>query len=243
MGSTGTPASTPACPNCGQAGANVVSTGQGTRYCQTCGGSWTPRVLGNQSGMPAGARNDAQYDSIRTIPNPSRFQPASNLSGQPAAPPVPALQIHPPWEYPPTGSNLFNVNADTNSAGVAELAAGVGAQVIVPGLNYQTPNNYIPVVRTVTIFINAPDLTANVNFYLRANGNPVQNGAFRWFPLVAANLSIAYAVTFRDIQQNAYLDLLIVNAGAGGPWIVGGGFSGWAYSVQMGAALTGGLPN
>lgn len=206
----------------------------------------TPRTIANPSGFPGGSpgggQNDHRYWSENQPPRPDWYtaDPSQQPGGAPQ--PQPSLQIHPPWEFPPSGSQIFQPATDTTSAGVAQLAAGVGATITIPGLSYLTPNAMISVVRTVSIFVNGPTTAFNVDFWLRNNGQPLTQTPFRTQAFIAGALVRTFSVTLRDIPPGT-IDMLIVNQGAGGPWTVGGGFSGWSYTQAQAAALTGGLPN
>lgn len=200
------------------------------------------RTIDNPSGFPSAAGHD-RYWNENQPPQPDNFTPDPSM--QPGGPPQPqpSLQVHPPWEFPPSGAQLFQPAADTTSAGVAQLPAGAGNQITIPGLSYTTPSTMISVVRTVQIFVNNPDTTFNVDYWLRQNGQPLTAQPFRTFGFLAGALIIAYAIIIRDVPAAATIDMLIVNRGAGGPWTVGGAFSGWSYTQQQAQALTGGLAN
>jgi hypothetical protein len=206
-------------------------------------GPVTDRTIANPSAFVGGSPGYHRYWSEEQPPIPANFtpDPGSQPGGPPA--PQPSLQVFPPWERPPKGAQLFQPAADTTSAGVAQLPAGAGAQITIPGLSYSAPSAMISVVKVVQIFVNNPDTTFNVNYWVRQNGQPLTSNAFRTFGFVAGALIIAYEITIRDIPAGATIDMLIVNQGAGGPWTVGGAFSGWSYTQNQEAALTGGLPN
>jgi hypothetical protein len=204
-----------------------------------------PHTIANPSGFPGGSpggSDNHRYYNEEQPPQPGWMTPDPSQQPGGAPTPQPALQIFPPWYQPPPGAQLFGPQTDTLSAGVPQLPAGAGSEITIPGLSYLTPNAMISVVRLVTIFVANPDATFNVSYYLRNNGQSLLANPFRMFSFIAGAIVFPYPVTIRDIPPGT-IDMLIVNNGAGGPWTVGGGFSGWSYTQAQAAALTGGLPN
>jgi hypothetical protein len=206
------------------------------------------RTIANPQGFPGGgpgggadSPGDQRYFNETQPPQPQWMteDPGQAPGGPPQ--PTPSLQIHPPWEYPPQGAQLFGVLADTvNAPGAVELPAGAGSQITIPGVSYLTPNMMFSVVRLVTIYVLNATSAFNATYYLRNNGQSLYPGGFRLSPGTANLITFPYGVTIRDIPPGT-IDILIVNNGAGGPWNVGAGFNGWSYTQAQALALTGGL--
>lgn len=201
-----------------------------------------PKTIANPAAFPGGDPGHQRYFDEEQPPRPEWMTP--DVAMQPGGPPQPqpSLQIHPPWEFPPQGAQLFNPFQDTGSLGLPQLPAGAGSSITIPALNYLTPNMMISVVRLFTIYVLNPDATFNVSYFLRNNQQSLTSQPFRIPPMVANAVVFPFGVTIRDIPPGT-IDVLFVNNGTGGPWTVGAGFAGWSYTQAQGAALTGGLAN
>lgn len=202
----------------------------------------TPRTIANPVGFPEGSEDPTRYLQVNPAMNLPAYTDAPGITSE-MPETVPALQIHPAWEYPPKGSQLFSAPNRQLGALTGTLPAGVGSQLLLPSLIYASPSNYITVIRTVSVMINAPDGLNDITWILRVNQQPMQNGNFTIFPFIAGAVVFGYSVVFRDIQPNSTIDLLITNNAASGPYTVSGGFTGWSYAIQAEQALTGGLPS
>lgn len=200
------------------------------------------KTIDNPVGMPEHVHAaSGRYDQVNPALNYDAYTPSPGVSS-PLIQPTPSIQIFPAWERPPKGAQNFAAPNRTLGAITGTLAAGAGSQLALASLVYGSPANYITVVRTVSVFINAPDGANDISWILQVNGQALQNGAFTIFPFIAGAVIRSFSVVFRDIQPNSTISLLIVNNAASGPYTVGGGFSGWSYAIAAEQLLTGGLP-
>lgn len=131
------------------------------------------------------------------------------------------LQKFPPWLYKPESGQDYT----TNETGT--LAAAVGATLALAA--FQIPANTKGVIRLFTLFVDAPNLTIDVDWIVRINRAPVPGWTFTTFPRVANNLSIDFeGVVY--VPEGALIDVLVRNNAATGPWTVGAQLSGWSWS-------------
>jgi hypothetical protein len=115
---------------------------------------------------------------------PSRGGAPQNQPQQ--GPPEKAVQLFPWWERPLAGSQDIDVRLNT-----AALGAGPGITITPAGLFTQLQPGYVAVVRFVTLFVDAPTTTLDVDWILLINGGPVQGwDKMGSFPRSATNLSI-----------------------------------------------------
>lgn len=164
--------------------------------------------------------------------------------GNPGGPPnaIPAVQVHPVWEFPPSNAFQFYLNVTSTQSAIGagtQLAAVAGAQLLLPELVYVPPPNMFTVLRLASIFIDNPTQAENVSYIIRINQAPVSGFTFKFFPRIAANESTDFEFVLRDIPQGAQVDMLIQNNANTGPWTVGGALSGWSYLKSDEIALYG----
>jgi hypothetical protein len=169
---------------------------------------------------------------------------APYLPGDPGGPAnaIPAVQVHPVWEFPPSNAFQFylNITSTQSSLGAGtQLAAGIGKTLLLPELVYNPPENMFTVLRLASIFIDNPTAAENVIYQVRINRVVIPGFTFRFFPRIAANESTDFEFVLRDIPQQAQVDMLITNLAATGPWTVGGALSGWSYLKADEVALYG----
>lgn len=150
---------------------------------------------------------------------PEKATPMSEKAGM-------SRQIFPPWLYPLRQGNDFYIYS-IGGAKSASLAAGAGSTLTSDP--FRLPKDTSAVVRVMSIFVNAPDLTINVEWTLRINKVAVQGWTFTTYPRIASNLSIEFGGVVR-VPPNATIDVLITNKSAAGPWVVGTQFGGWYWN-------------
>src|SRR5580704_3201622 len=98
------------------------------------------KTIANPVGMPPEVEGaSGRYDQTNPAMNLRAYTPSPAVSGQQPLP-QPALQIHPAWEYPPKGSQLFSYPNRGLGVITGTLAAGVGASLLLASLTYASPN-------------------------------------------------------------------------------------------------------
>jgi hypothetical protein len=212
-------------------------------------GNMVPVIPGPR---PGGAASDpSAYLDVEMYHAEVDGVSAPYLAGDPGGPPnaIPAVQVHPVWEFPPSNAFQFYQNiTSTQSIGLtlpppltttAQLPAVAGATLLLPELVYVPPANMFTVLRLASIFIDNPTAAENVTYIIRINQAPVSGFTFRFFPRIAANESTDFEFVLRDIPQGATVDMLIQNNANTGPWTVGGALSGWSYLKSDEIALYG----
>lgn len=135
--------------------------------------------------------------------------------------------VYPFWDRPPASATDFFIQPLPFS-----LPAGPSAApVLIPGASFQLPAQNEGVVRSVSIFVDAPTTALNVVWSLRINGQPVAGAdALTTFPRSASNLSITFEY-FKQVPVGALIELVVSNRSAAGPWTVGGNFAGWSWPM------------
>lgn len=132
--------------------------------------------------------------------------------------------VPPYWLYKPPEGIDFYMNEE------GSLPAGAGSTLIlasVPAI-FLTPN-YEGVVKSVTIFVNAPTTDFNAFFTLRFREAPVPGwDRLRTFSRAATNLSIEFGGEVQA-QPGTKIDVLVTNRNAFGPWTVGAEVTGWSW--------------
>ncbi len=172
--------------------------------------------------MAAGDRFDVV--GRRGVPLDERGDPRAYHAGGLATPPgmAPAtISYRPPWIEPP------DIFSDFNQQTPNGLAVAAGTIITPASVQLQTPPSYRGVIREISIFIDAPNPTLDVNFILLVAGAPVPGWNRSSFARTATNISIDFDshVRFREGQLVSWQ---IVN-NSGVSWTVGIRFSGWVY--------------
>jgi len=142
------------------------------------------------------------------------------------APPMRMPVVQPYYEIkPPSGLDFY-----FNEVGV--LAAGAGSILVVPAAGpIQLNTMYEGVIKSVTIFVDAPTALLDVDFGLRVAGSLIPGwDRLRSFPRAANNLSIGFGGTVQ-IPAGVAIDVLITNRSAAGPWTVGAEVTGWSWPM------------
>ncbi len=205
-------------------------------------GTMVPVIQGPR---PGGAASDpSDYLDVEMYHAEVDGVSAPYIAGDPGGPAnaIPAVQVHPVWEFPPSNAFQFynNITSTQSSIGAGtQLPAVAGATLLLPELVYVPPANMFTVLRLASIFIDNPTAAENVIYIVRINQAPVSGFTFRFFPRIAANESTDFEFVLRDIPQGATVDMLIQNLANTGPWTVGGALSGWSYLKSDEIALYG----
>lgn len=170
--------------------------------------------------------------AVRNLGKPGRSLQAAGagaaLPGRAFAPEgnIPTVSIPPPWQFPIPGAVDFYLIEKSEV-----LAAVVGASVTPDALRLAVGSGFKAVVRFVTIFVNAPDTTTDVDWSLLVNNGPVRGWSnLTTFPRVANNISIDFDGVVR-ISQASIVQVRIRNNAATGPWTVGAAYGGWVWPI------------
>lgn len=135
------------------------------------------------------------------------------------------ISYSPPWIQRILSSQDYFLQAD----GVA-LGAGPNLSVTPASLRYVLPQGYRGNVAGVTIFVDAPTTSLDVNFTLRFNGAPVPGFTnLRSFPRAATNLSIDFSGPI-VVPVGTIIDMIITNNNAS-TWTVGASITGWVWPL------------
>lgn len=146
-------------------------------------------------------------------------------------------QVFPPWLYPPESDKDYLVNT-IGGAKTAVLPAVAGATLLSD--NFAIPPENKGANQFVTIFVDAPTVSLNVDWTLLINGGPVAGWTLTSFPRTADNISITFPGIVR-VSVAGIVSVRITNRDANGPWTVGVQFGGWFYSRRVGDSLYGGI--
>lgn len=120
-------------------------------------------------------------------------------------------------------SQDFNVNA-YNLA----LPAGAGSTVVLPG--FQVPQGQIGWLQETFLYVLTPDATINATWTVRINQSPVPGFDNLIAPPGLANFYLIGTDDMRvRLPNGCYVDVLITNNSAAGPWTVGAGLAGWYH--------------
>lgn len=139
---------------------------------------------------------------------------------------IPTVSIPPPWQFPIPGAVDFYLIEKSEV-----LALGVGVELTPATLRLEVGSGFKAAVRFVTIFVNAPDTTTDVDWSLLINNAPVRGWSnLTTFPRVATNISIDFDGVVR-VQQSSIVQVRIRNNAATGPWTVGAAYGGWAWPI------------
>lgn len=147
-----------------------------------------------------------------------------------------------PWDDQPipTAQNFFTQELDNLS-----LPAGAGSTVQTTragGGAIQIPYNNVAVIGAVTFFCSAPTTDTNIIYTVRQNQSPIRGLTnLKFAPRVAGFIEFGVGGTW-DIAPGAFLDVLITNRNAFGPWLVNFTMTGWFCSVPDIKAWTGQYP-
>jgi hypothetical protein len=147
-----------------------------------------------------------------------------------------------PWDDqpPPSAQNFFLQELDNMT-----LPAGAGATVqtsIAGGGAKQIPPNNVAVIGAVSWFASAPTTSTNILFTVRQNQSPILGLTNLKFPPQNAGfINFALAGTW-DLAPGAFLDVLITNRNASGPWLVNFTITGWFVPAADVHAWTGQWP-
>jgi hypothetical protein len=135
------------------------------------------------------------------------------------------ISYSPPWIQRIASAQDYFLQAD----GVA-LGAGPALTVTPAALTYVLPRGWRGQVSGVTIFIDAPTTSLDVNFTLLYNGVPVPGFTnLRSFPRAATNLSIDFSgPTLVPVGSTISMNITNNNAST---WTVGASVTGWIWPV------------
>lgn len=178
-----------------------------------------PGTAGNRVGLPDDFPKDVNVSRRGVLPAP--YSPLVHQASDQSD-----VSLTPWWqERPPFATDFTAIDKATVVAAVA------GTVVSLPGTQFRLPTgDFLAVVKAVTIFVNAPGLTLDVDFQVRVNNGPVPGwDRLSSFPRVAANLSIDFGGTI-FVPQGALIEMVAINNAATGPWTVGGQLTGWYLS-------------
>lgn len=107
----------------------------------------------------------------------------------------------------PTSNELFR------GIKTVALAAGPGTVVIPPALDFQVGQEDVAVVTFISLLINNPLLTTDLDLALLVNGAPYPGlGQLFIAPRVAANIEKTFSVTART-NQNQKIQIRLTNNG------------------------------
>lgn len=156
----------------------------------------------------------------------------------PVAKPTRVLGIQ-PWDEvpPPTAKNFFAQELDN-----LLLPAGAGAQITTTtagGGALQLPPNTIGVIKSVSWFASGPTTDTNIFFTVRVNRRPILGlTRLKFPPQNAGAVNFALEGTW-DLPAGAFLDVLIENRNAFGPWLVNFTLVGWSVARPDATQWTG----
>lgn len=175
---------------------------------------------GNATGLPDDFPKDVNVSRRGVLPAP--YSPLAQQAEQSRA----DVSLTPWWEErPPFATDFLAIEK------AEMLAAAAGTIIELPGTVFTLPaGDFIAVIKAVTIFIDAPALTTDVNWQVQINDGPVAGwDRLSTFPRVATNLSIDFGGTI-FVPQGARIRMVAINLAATGPWTVGGQLTGWYLS-------------
>lgn len=153
----------------------------------------------------------------RSDPRTYRAQSAPSSGIAPAT-----VQYYPPWiKRPDTYQDFyFRTNIGTS--------VGAGATISPAEVQFNIAAAQRGVIDSVTLFVNAPDVTLDVNWILLFNSIAVPGWTRGSFARVATNLSISYNEQAIRIREGTSVAWSIVNNTAVS-WTVGVEMTGWFY--------------
>ena len=155
------------------------------------------------------------------------YAPAASPTGPSLLDAPPIRLLFPPRVEKLAASRDFNVNTFQLA-----LAAVAGATVTSPLLGFQVPKDQVGWLQNMSIYVLAPTALTVVQYTVRINGAPIDG---------FANLqnSPGILTEYREfinemrvrLPMGCFVDMLITNLTAAGPWVVGGNLSGWYHPL------------
>lgn len=137
----------------------------------------------------------------------------------------PTVQYYPPWISRP---DVFQDFYFRTPIGTAVPAA---SSISPASVSFTTQAGQKAVITSVTIFVDNPDATLDVDWTLTFNSVPVPGWTRGSFARLATNLSISWDQQAVRIPEGTVVGWTITNRSAT-PWTVGVEFDGWFYPTS-----------
>lgn len=136
----------------------------------------------------------------------------------------PTVQYYPPWIARPDVYQDFYFRTPLGTA----VPPGPNTQIQPPSVVFTTAGAQRGVITSVTIFVDSPDPTTDLQWILTFSGTPVPGWTRGVFPRLAQSISVSWDQQAVRIRENTVVGWTIVNNSAAG-WTVGVEFDGWLY--------------
>jgi hypothetical protein len=175
-------------------------------------------------GVPRGAKVGRPIDEASW----GRVPSARGQGGEGAPKPVTdrTVSVTPWWKDPLPGSQDFLTILKTTP-----LGAGPGLTIKPAGLVTQLQQGYLAVITFITIFIDAPTTTVDVDWILLINDAPVPGWTMSTFPRNASNLDLGFEGPIR-VPEGGQISMAIRNNEATAR-VVGAMYRGWQTSRTL----------